>query len=78
MGLKLLKLTDLGNKTRMETHISYNMHVIYSFKDLKILRVMIWYFGSQDVPVLWSKQCYSEACYGEVRVYNTGAPCLPK
>jgi len=65
MGLKLLKLTDLGNKTRMETHISYKMHVIYSFEDLKKLRVMIWYFGSQDVPVLWPYQCYSEACYGD-------------
>ena len=28
MALKLLKLTDLSNKTRIETHISHNMHVI--------------------------------------------------
>jgi len=35
MGLKLLKLTDSGNKTRMETHISYNMHIKHTiFKDL--------------------------------------------
>ena len=70
MTLKLLKLTDLRNKTRIETHISYNRHVIDSFEDLKILRVMIWYFGSQDVPMLWPNQCYSEACYGEVCVYS--------
>jgi len=36
-GPKLLKLTDLGYKTGMETHISYNMHVNYTvFEDLKI------------------------------------------
>ena len=52
MGLKLPKLTDLG-KTRMETHISYNMHLIHTVLKIKNIKSDDLTLGSQDVPVLY-------------------------
>ena len=52
MGLKLLKVTDLGNKTKIETHISYNMHVIDTVLKIKNFE--------SGVLILWEPRCYNQ------------------
>ena len=49
MGQTMLKLTDLGNKTRKETQFFYNIHAIYMVLKIK-------HFKS-DYLILWEPRC---------------------